>query len=458
MSMAVITIQTEHNASPFNNIIYTNSIIINKLNLPLYTPINLSFGSKQIKVILRPSPFKSKLLLIPANIANYLHLPNGIQTHLKYYKNNKNLKLGPILGILIQSIQDSQKNTPFGKLTPFAFEVSYKARTKGVLPYFFTVNDINRETGSVTGWMLKDLRWEKRIFSIPDVIYNRIASRRIEEKVLPMITDLKEKYGFVFFNDYFLNKWDVFQMLKPTVIEKILPKTVIYRSSRTIKEMLNTFPVIFLKPTSGSLGRGIIRVHKQQNFYTISYSRSLGSVSLAFNSFPKAIKYLLPRIQKKPYLVQQGLDLITMDNRPVDFRILVQKSAKGKWAVTSMIARIANYQHFISNLAQGGTKSAVFETIKTANPEMAKKIIKKQFKFIALTTAKYIESETKGNFAELGIDLALDKNGKIWLLEVNSKPSKIDEQRESTEPRPSVTRLIDYILYINDFQKGGKHG
>ena len=58
--------------------------------------------------------------------------------------------------------------------------------------------------------------------------------------------------------------------------------------------------------------------------------------------------------------------------------------------------------------------------------------------------------------AELGIDLAIDVHGKIWLIEINSKPSKTDDTviNPNSHFRPSVLRLIDYVLYLS---QQGKH-
>ena len=67
----------------------------------------------------------------------------------------------------------------------------------------------------------------------------------------------------------------------------------------------------------------------------------------------------------------------------------------------------------------------------------------------------------QGHYAEFGIDLGVDTRGHIWLLEVNSKPSKSttavqqpgDEEGEHTpsRPRPSVIRMLDYAAFLSGF-------
>ena len=452
--MTIIAIQVEPYVNPFN-IIYTNYTLVNKLKIPHNKYLNLSFGNKKIPVRIQIGSNKGNSIRIPKNIANELLIPNGIQIHAKY--ENGTIKLGPLLGILVQNIQDNQPKNPLGKFSPFAEELSKKSFTKGLLPFFFTYQDINQESNYITGWMYRNSKWEKRKFPISEVIYNRVSSRVLEKKLLPSITKLKDKYNFIFFNERFLDKWEIAQMLKPTSVKKIIPKTVIYRGRKTIREMINSFQTIYLKPTNGALGIGIFRIEKEENQYKVQYSRVQGPITLTFKKFEAMYNYLYPRLALRPYLVQQGLKLLSLNNRPIDFRILVQKNSKGIWAVTSMVARIANDQNFVSNLAQGGTQTTVYEAIKSAKPEFGKIITKNHFKEIALQIANIMEKNLPGNFAEFGIDLALDEKGKIWLIEVNSKPSKIDDLKDSNEPRPSVTQLANYVLYLSKFLTSKKH-
>lgn len=452
--MTILAIQVNSNLNPFN-FVSINYKFIKKLNLPINRPLFLTFGNKKVAIIIKPSSNKGNLFIIPKDVANSLLLPNGISLHANYQDNE--LRLGPILGILVQSIQYNQPKIPFGKFTVYAEELTHKSLTKGIVPYFFSFENIKVESDSITGWWFRNNKWEKRDFPIPQVIYNRISSRYLEKKLLPTINKLKEKYSFIFFNDRFLNKWEVTQMLKPTKVNILIPKTVIYKGLNTIVAMLKEHKVIYLKPINGALGMGIFRVEQKDNIYTVKYSRVQGVSTSTFYSSGKLYKYLKPRLSGKTYLVQQGLHLIALNNRPIDFRILIQKNELGVWAVTSMVARIANDQSFVSNLARGGTQSKVIEAIKLANPELAKKITKKHFKEISLQIAKQMEKPLNGHFAELGIDLALDSDGKIWLLEVNSKPSKVDDPRESNEPRPSVTRLCKYVLFLTN-SNGNRNG
>lgn len=448
--MSLITVQIESKFKLPSNIIYTNASTVKKLNLPLNNSFSLSFGNKHVDVFIELDQSKGNLIRIPDFIARLLHLQDGVQIHAKYNKKNE-LCLGPILGVLVQSIQNKEPKNPFGKFTVFAHEVNEKAHKKGVYPYFFTFDGIDFHNEHIKGWTLINNKWVSKIFPIPNVIYNRISSRKLERKLLPQIKTFQLKYKFIFFNNNFLNKWEVYQILKNTSIKNIMPKTILFSGSKSIKAMLNYYTSIYLKPTDGALGRGIIKIEKKQKNYIVQSCHAQGAVVKNFSNFNNMYKYLLPRISSKKYLVQQGLVLLNYQNRPIDFRILVQKNSYGIWSVSSMVARIAKDQSIVSNLAQGGTQSRVMNTINLADPILAKKITKNQFRKTALTIAKNLESTSSAHFAEFGIDLGLDNVGKLWLLEVNSKPSKIDEQKSNNESRPSVSQLINYVFYVTNY-------
>ncbi|MNI54828.1 Endospore coat-associated protein YheD [compost metagenome] len=94
-------------------------------------------------------------------------------------------------------------------------------------------------------------------------------------------------------------------------------------------------------------------------------------------------------------------------------------------------------------------KEAAF---KSSLPAGIKAKIGSRLKTAALDIAQGIDKQLPSHFGELGIDLAVDTNGRIWLLEVNSKPSKNDNTPiGGGKIRPSVKQVIDYARYLSGF-------
>jgi len=154
------------------------------------------------------------------------------------------------------------------------------------------------------------------------------------------------------------------------------------------------------------------------------------------------------------YQIQQGLQLIEIQKRPVDFRALVQKNASGKWTLTSIVARTAGNDHFVSNLARGGTLSTALEAVTKSDLQsgIGRNEAVHRLQQAAVNIARGIDEQIPAHFGELGIDLALDTGGRVWLLEVNSKPSKSDNTPlHENKIRPSVRMMLQYSRFLSGF-------
>jgi glutathione synthase/RimK-type ligase-like ATP-grasp enzyme len=107
---------------------------------------------------------------------------------------------------------------------------------------------------------------------------------------------------------------------------------------------------------------------------------------------------------------------------------------------------VAASNTFVSNLARGGTLSPVSEAVARSNlPSGVRAGINTKLRTAALSIAKSVDATIDGHFAELGVDLAVDAAGRVWLLEVNSKPSKEDNTPSGdSKIRPSVKQVVLY--------------
>jgi glutathione synthase/RimK-type ligase-like ATP-grasp enzyme len=172
-----------------------------------------------------------------------------------------------------------------------------------------------------------------------------------------------------------------------------------------------------------------------------------------FENLMKLYASIAAKMKAVRFQIQQGLPLIEIAGRPVDFRALTQKNAEGQWTVTSIVSRTAGTDHFVSNLARGGTLSKTREAIMKSNlPAAFRGDASARLRRAALDIARGIETHIPAHFGELGIDLAIDTAGHVWLLEVNSKPSKNDNTPLTEgKIRPSVRMMIHYARYLSGF-------
>ncbi|MCH5584334.1 YheC/YheD family protein [Shimazuella sp. AN120528] len=444
-----LQIVPEHQFTNDSNIIMSRSVAL-ALGIK-EQPFWVTFGNAADTAYLSLSNRSGNLVRIHEKLAKKLNLRSQPSIYAQYDEKAMRLKFGPLFGVLINTTPNPSQEHVLGPLTKFLDECVLAGITRGTTVAVFQPNKIELDNRLITAWIKEKGKWINTKIPFPDIIYNRITSRRIEEQVnvQKKLDKLTSYHQIPMFNERFLDKWQVHEILKQDEsISSMLPKTTRY-SLKKVKESLTHLPCLYLKPTNGSLGGGIIRLSKAHQTYLYQYATPNGTHTRATNSFLELGKILSHRIKKQPYIIQQGLSLITYDKRPVDFRVLTQKDKEGKWSVTSAVARIANDRQIVSNLARGGTLRKVHEVLAEL-PALKHKPTSNDIRQTAMKIANTFEQHAKGHFAELGIDLALDTNGRIWLLEINSKPSKTDDTvlNQGGRIRPSVSKLFDYVHFL----------
>lgn len=432
--------------------IMLGAVLVKRLKIPANTPIRMLFGSFEHYVKVIPQS-KMTGLRISQTLARKMGVTSHSALRVVYRPSTRTLQLGPLIGVLVSRVFPDQPDRPFGTVTSFCRELTLAGRRQGAFIYFITPEGIEQGVANIQGWVL-DKGWNNAMFPVADVYYNRLTSRKLENlsSVQHFMNEVRSRYKSHFFNEKYLDKTEVFDALKKDPnLQRYLPESHLHRGLPSLKTMLGKYPVVFLKPIKGSLGKGIIRISRQQDGTYVTHStQKYGTRKASYESLAKLQGVLSGKMKTTRYQIQQGLNLIEVGARPVDFRALVQKNEKGAWAITSVVARTAGSQHFVSNLARGGTLSTVKEAVDRSNlPTAIKQKGGLRLHKAALDIAEGLDRLIPAHFGELGIDLALDQTGRIWLLEVNSKPSKNDNTPlGDSKIRPSVKRLIDYAGFL----------
>lgn len=438
-----------------DDVLMLGESLMKQWRIPAQQHLALQFGSFRHSVTVVPVP-RYEGLRISQTLARRMGIYSGTPLRLLYQASTRTLALGPLIGVLVSRDHSNQPDKPFGDITMFCRELTDACRSQGAYVYFFTPNAIGSSLSSVEGWVYTK-GWHRISLPAPDVVNNRLTSRKLENRpiVQQFMGEIKRRFGAHVFNEKFLDKSEVFDALKKDIgLQKYLPESHSLHNYTMLKSMCSRYSTVFLKPVRGSLGKGIIRVSRLgPDSWQASYATAMGTKRQTFGSLVKLFSTLAGKMKTVRYLIQQGLHLIEIGGRPVDYRALAQKNASGKWTITSIVARTAGSHHFVSNLARGGTLSTVRESVAKSNlPVQFRGDASLRLSRAALDIARGIDMYIPAHFAELGIDLALDTSGRVWLLEVNSKPSKNDNTPlKEGKIRPSVRMLIQYARYISGF-------
>ncbi|WP_249178933.1 YheC/YheD family protein [Brevibacillus sp. NL20B1] len=443
-----------------DNDLYLPQACLRKWKLDTST-LTVQFGSKTACARVTGME-RSGLTLIRPSLAHTLHLPMGVPLLARYYASQQRLVFGPYLGVLVSRYNPQSPAAPFGPFTSFFDEIADVCLRRGGIVCVFRMQDVNWKQQIVHGMVRHNEKWRQTVLPLPQCIYNRLSRKREQSEAMGDWIERCKEFNIPFFNEQFLNKWHVHTALEnePAAAEH-LPQTVCYSGLTDLKQMLEQHKTVYAKPANGSMGRGIIRLRRTAGGYQTA---RLGSATRSFSSISGLHRYLQNRTNGKPYLLQQGLPLIGIQQRPADFRVLVQKNRKGEWAVTSMVARLGQ-NSIVSNVSRGGVMIGAAQALRVCGPwATGTRPTVATLRSVALKLSRLLEQSLSGRYAEFGVDLGVDIRGRVWLLEVNSKPSKTasaipEAAREDSSVRrvrPSVLRMLDYAAYLCGFPRTAK--
>ncbi len=372
----------------------------------------------------------------------------------------RSLQIGPLIGILV-SRGRKFKRPPYSSqgwlLRDF---LNYASQVRG-LAFVFTPEGVNPSNHTILGYFLSPGRdgktqWAKHLFPLPDVVYNRILYRSVERKKITskIASFLFNQKNVKYFNPKFLNKWETHVILAQNPrLREHLPVTKKHDNLDNLLKFLALYQTVYLKPVHGSLGKNIIRISLTPTGYRGQYRQGKETVT-RFWSTPDELQTELTKfIHGKPYIIQQGLHLLKYRDRVFDIRVLMQKDGQGRWVDSAMVVRVGPPGGIFPNVAAGGEPRniKVFWQELTSTDWLASRVftVAKQISFLAAQTLE----DSLGTFAEIGLDIGIDTENRVWLIEINSKPSrKVFPKDQPDLKRNSISLPIDFAAYLAGFR------
>lgn len=433
--------------------VYVSGDLAKALKLAKTRNVILKLGSKSVSLGLKLLKKRGNHLYVTPSIYTQMRLPRTGTTMITS-SNGKELRLGPMIGILTSVMRGS--SAPFGSRTDFIRQFMLAGADRAF--YFgFSPRDVNWSQGTISATVpLKDGGWTRKTVPLPDVVYNRLPSRKAEK--LATINAFKQRFvrqGIPLFNWSFFDKWDVYNLLEGTEAFDHVPVSRINPSDLQIKEMLEKHKFIYLKPTAGSLGIGIYRLtYNPKRGYYARFRRAGRNVLMRFSKFEGLMKLLNRQNGSlNGYVSQQGIRLIELDNCPIDFRFHMTKNSANEWVVAAIGAKKAGRGSVTTHVRTGGQLMTPEQVLRQVFGLRADAVLT-QAKETAIKLAEEIERNYRHTLGEIGFDIGIDNNERIWMFEANSKPGRsiFKHPALKEEGRASLQNIYDYCLYLSRFR------
>ena len=385
----------------------------------------IAFGNHSSEADIHLQPSGKNIISLSSDLAQTLKFPD-IKGPLHLFSDHDTLYLGPLVGIFTSGFTPFHIR-PIGERSLFFGKLLSVSKSVGTLSFVFGEQHINWEKGTINGLFYQDNGWKSVEIPFPNVIYDRLPNRKSErQSVLKTAKErLQADYLIPWYNPGFFNKLDVYErLLQNDEAEKYLPETHSFVSFSEIERMLSDYGHVFIKPIHGSLGLGIHQIiyDKTDEYYYCRYRSTAGHNKLTrYKSLEALMKHVFNGRNLSRMIVQQGIHLHRYDQRTVDFRVHTNKNDAGKWVVTAMAAKVAGPGSVTTHINNGGAIKTIEEIFPVADDQTQ---AVHALTSAALELSEALDQNMEGIIGEIGFDLGLDRRGKVWLFEANSKPGR----------------------------------
>ncbi|MEH7223810.1 YheC/YheD family protein [Bacillus sp. JJ1566] len=324
------------------------------------------------------------------------------------------LHLGPIIGFIAKKNKNG--------LTTRVLE-TYKSRLErydeiGGLLFICTSDSIDTSNETIQGYYYNpegktvETCWVKGTFPYPDSIFKKIRIPSNLER------NLRINLGNKLFNTNFFNKLQFWQICESTErLKRFVPWTNLFRQKHDLQDMLSMFDMVYLKPIRGKKGEGIYMIKKEVDHINLTnYKKE----KQTFRTINELVAYLDQHIRYEDYILQQGMPTI-YKNKHVDFRLYMQKDVNGTWVCQGSVGRVAQEESIVTNLKQIAhisTGEKAIRIVFQVDSEKAKQIMNNAI--VACIEVCNVLDQKLGHFADVAIDLIIDKDYKPWILEINN--------------------------------------
>jgi len=381
--------------------------------------MTLIFGERKAEITAVPfcarrsNAKKTLQLCLSQRLIDELLIPTNITYRLKV--EGSKLILGPVIGLLLgrQCLYYNDRN--MAEYT----DAMCGYKDIGGLVFAFTPEGIDFGNRTIHGLYYNGGAWDYKKLPFPSVIFRR--GFQSNEKAVKKI---KAVLGDIVFNSVRWDKWKIHHLLSnDKSLCQYLPETYAINGYETIKEQLDKYEAVILKPANLSRGRGIFIVNRAKNGFMVTdcqKKEQTNSIIMEsqFSDFLQSGGFY-----RHNYIVQNRVDLACVNGSPFDIRVVMHKNASGEWQCSGIECRIAGVERLISNIAQGGRALSVSRTLLLAfGPHIDSKAIKREIVALSKDICRCMERNGDW-FAELGLDIAIDGNRRLWFIEANTRPS-----------------------------------
>lgn len=391
-----------------------------KLGIMGKEKVNVCFGVKTCELeVLETERVALGEIAIAKPVVQEWRIPLSPRYELRYV--NEVLHIGPYIGIMVTT---SKRSLHYKVSSLTTFLRHYELIGGAVLA--FSLEGVNQEKTTIDGYLFnpQTQKWQRGIFTYPASMFSILEASltRDWEDFQAISQHFHSVLGDHMFNYPLFHKWEMYEWLHQTPLQKYLPDTILYQQPDDIYQMLDKHGRVHLKPIWGRLGLGVMEARWKQKGVSIKYRKKHQNHSVLLKNQKEAERFFQQVLIPQQFIIQESINLLSKNKRIIDFRLMMVKNQHGLWENVGFFARYGAKNSIISNISADGIAESGRKTLKKllnlSNSEALQ--WKQQMIDVAIEVASIIESRGI-HCGNLGLDIAVDTDRRMWILEINNQ-------------------------------------
>jgi hypothetical protein len=329
-------------------------------------------------------------------------------------------------------------------------------RDAGLRLFVYGPQHVDPAQGRVPGWLFENRTYLPAAAEIPRVNGNwthrtrRLLERGMGYSQFARWADERRVGIYVphAFSELLGDKHETYKLVRG-FHETLHPHCELYtRSERQLEYFVETGRLTFLKPRTGSKGDRIVTVRRDETGLSVTHYEAGGRRHRAARTVGEAAEYVRGLISgERKYIIQHGVETLRHDGSTFDIRVTMLHDGRA-WHWLHEVRRSPEGSD-VSNVRQGG-KTVVTEDLlfDLMGAERAQEMLY-ELRNESFGLAAYLERLHPGDILEVAFDFAIDREGRLRLLEVNTKPglAGIGADVSIYDKRPEQEPLFERWVY-----------
>lgn len=406
-----------HHIKPCNQTQHTITLSPDSPLIPEHENVSLLFGVKAVEVKIEVSDsVGGSEILLSDHIIHELQIPLTCSYDILVSDNF--IRIGPFIGILTELTDKKVKKMLF---TYKSFVKQYKQIGGAILIFSLESMDIEQQVISGFLYQPENQSWRYGRFPLPATVMTILeASLTSKYKVFHQkLNVLTSVLGAKVFNFPHFSKWEMHKLLVP-ILGHVLPETTLYQEPDDITDMLQLYKSIYIKPVNGRLGKRIFKVVQTNKHIAVHFYVNRRKQIKTFSSHKEMMSFFQINLVPNMYLIQQTIPLMNVDDRVIDFRVMMIKNERGLWDNLGIYSRYGAKGQLVSNITAGGQTELASDTLKTVWKLDSEKIEEVLLKIDKLVREALDLFEQQGyHLANIGFDIGMNEDGALYIIEIN---------------------------------------